>query len=73
MDILLGDLRVTQFFQRIRGIRNELTHEDFFLGVERVDNDIEQLFDLSLELELLWCSLGHVLNNISRVCEGRIC
>ena len=62
VDILFCDLRVAQFFQRIRGIGNELTHEDFFLGVERVDNDIEELFDLSLELKFLWCGLGHVLN-----------
>ena len=39
--------------ERIRAVGDELTKEDLFLRVERVDDDVHQLVDVRLELELL--------------------
>jgi len=50
-DFLFGDLRVAEFFKRVGRVGNQLADEDFLLRVERVDDDIEELFDLGLELE----------------------
>lgn len=58
-DFLFGELSVPQLFERVGGIRHQLTDEDFLLGVEGMDDDIEQLLDLGLELELLRCGGGH--------------
>ena len=59
LDFLFGELRVAQFLEGVGGVGNELADEDFFLRVERVDDDIEQLLDLGLELEFLRSGGGH--------------
>ena len=58
-DFFLRDLGVAEFFEGVGSIGNQLADEDFLLGVERVDDDIEQLLDLGLELEFLRCVGGH--------------
>ena len=59
LDILLGQLQVAEFFEGIGGIGHQFADEDFFLRVERVDDDIEQLLDLGLEFEFLRSGGGH--------------
>jgi uncharacterized protein (DUF1786 family) len=44
---------------RVGRVRDQLAHEDLLLGVERVDDDIEQLLDLGLEFERLRRGVGH--------------
>ena len=58
-DLLLGQLRMAELFEGIGGVGNQFTDEDFFLRVERVNDDIEQLLDLGLELEFLRSGRGH--------------
>ncbi len=50
VDILLGELEMAELFQGVGGVGNELADEDLLFGVERVDDDIEQLLDFGLEL-----------------------
>jgi hypothetical protein len=50
---------VAEFFEGVGGVGDQLADEDFFLRVERVDDDIEELLDLGLELEFLRCGGGH--------------
>ena len=40
-------------------VRDQLADEDFAVGVEGVDNDVEELFDLGLEFVLV--RVGHGL------------
>lgn len=46
---------VADLVQGIGGIGNQFTEEDFLVGVDSVDDEGEELRDLSLELE----GLGH--------------
>ena len=57
-NLLLHDLKVAHFLERVGGIGDQLPHEDLLLRVERVDDDIEQLADFGLELEFLWRGHG---------------
>src|SRR5208283_5379339 len=59
VDVLLGEPEVAQLLERVGRVAYQLAHEDLLLCVKRVDDDIEQLLDLGLELEGLWCGVGH--------------
>ena len=48
-DVVFRQLRETHLFHRIRRIGDEFAQEDLAVGVERVDDDIEDLFDFGLE------------------------
>ena len=48
-DILLRELREAHLLHRVGRVGDELTQEDLAVGVERVDDDIEDLFDFGLE------------------------
>lgn len=50
---LSADLGVAVLLQRIASIRQQLTDEHFFVGVDRLGDDVEQLRRLRLELEAL--------------------
>ena len=45
----LSDGVVSDFIQSIRGIGDELSKEDFLVGVESVDDQTHQLLDVSVE------------------------
>ena len=50
----LGRVRqglIPNLVQRIRGVGDQLSQENLLVGVDSVDNEREQLRDLSLELE----------------------
>ena len=49
LDVLLGTLDDAHLLHRVGGVGNELAEEDLFVGVERVNDEIEQLLDLGLE------------------------
>ena len=34
----------TQLVRRIGGVRDKLTQEDFFIGIERMDHQVQKLF-----------------------------
>ena len=53
VDGFFGQLEVAKFLGRIGGVGNKFAHKDLLFGVERVDDDIQQLLDLSLEFERL--------------------
>src|SRR3989344_4436318 len=50
---LVGEADVADLVQSIGSVRDELAQEDLIVRVERVDDEIEQLVDLSLEGERL--------------------
>lgn len=41
-DIGIGDCQEAYLVERIRGVRDEFSEENFFLGVEGVDDDVHQ-------------------------------
>jgi hypothetical protein len=45
---------VADLVKRIRSVRNELTKENLLVAVESVDDQVQQLIDLSLERERLY-------------------
>ncbi|MNG74215.1 hypothetical protein D3C79_326890 [compost metagenome] len=45
----LGKRAETQLVRRIGGVGDQLTQEDFFIGVQRMDHQMKQLFDFRLE------------------------
>ena len=47
---VVGEGEVAQLVERIGGIGDEFAEEDFRVGVERMDDQLEQLVDFSLEL-----------------------
>lgn len=49
-NIILRELCEAHFFQRIRGIGDQFPDEDFTVGVEAMDNDVQDLFYLGLEV-----------------------
>ena len=54
-------LEEPELFAGVRGVRDEFTDEDLAVGVERVDDDIENLLDLGLKrmgFGLAHCSVG---------------
>ena len=50
---------MAQLLERVGGVGNQFADEDFLLGVERMNDDIEELLDLGLELEFLRSGRGH--------------
>lgn len=55
----LGQRFKAQFVGGIGGVGDELAKEDFLVGVQRVDHQLQQLFDFGLEAQgLFWvCSV----------------
>jgi len=47
----LGDRVVSDLIKGIRGVRNELSQENFFVGVEGVDDQRHQLLDIGVKRE----------------------
>jgi len=41
-DVGIGDCQEAYLVERIRGVRDEFSEENFFLGVEGVDDDVHQ-------------------------------
>ena len=46
---LFGKRQVTEFIQRVRGIRDEFAEEDLRVRIERVDDQLQQLIDFGLK------------------------
>ena len=46
----VGEGEVTQLVERVGGVGDELAEEDFRVRVERMDDELEELVDFSLEL-----------------------
>jgi hypothetical protein len=44
---------IADLVERIRGVGDKFSEEDLLVGIDSVDNEREQLRDLSLELECL--------------------
>lgn len=56
----LGQRFKAQFVGGIGGVGDELAKEDFLVGVQRVDHQLQQLFDFGLEAQGLFLGLlGH--------------
>ncbi|CRZ42478.1 Uncharacterised protein [Vibrio cholerae] len=52
----------TQLINGIGGVRNQLTQENFFVGVQRVNHQVQQLFNFRLKTTRFFisgCSLAH--------------
>jgi hypothetical protein len=47
----------SQLFTRVRCIGNQFAHEDFFIRVKRMDDDVQQL--LNLRLKMMGLGLAH--------------
>ena len=45
-----GGLLEPQLLAGVRCVGNQLAHEDFFVRVKGVDNDVQQLLNLGLEM-----------------------
>lgn len=60
-DIWVGEGSVSDFIEGIRCIGDEFSKEDFFVGVEGVDDESHQLLDVSIEGKvLLFLFFGHI-------------
>ncbi|CSI94613.1 Uncharacterised protein [Vibrio cholerae] len=44
----------TQLINGIGGVRNQLTQENFFVGVQRVNHQVQQLFNFRLKTTTQW-------------------
>jgi hypothetical protein len=51
----LCDLIVPKLFGGVGRIRDELANKDLFVGVEGMNYNIEDLFNLCLEFVAFWC------------------
>ena len=51
---VLGEGEVFEFIERVRSVRNQFPQEDLLVGVEGMDDQLQQLVDFGLKL-----SLGH--------------
>src|SRR5688500_11295327 len=49
-DRLAGGLEEAELLTGIGGVGDQLANKDFFIRVKRVDDDIQQLLNLSLEV-----------------------
>ena len=58
-DLIFSQLSQTKLLQCIRGIGNQLPNEDFPVGVERMDNDIQQLPNFRMKFSGLSLRLTH--------------
>lgn len=45
----LGEAQVAQLFQGVGGVGHQLADEDLAVGVEGIDDDVQQLADFGLE------------------------
>jgi hypothetical protein len=69
-DVVFGELGVAEFFEGVGGVGDELADEDFPVGIEGVDDDVEELFDFGLEFVfgghrgVIW---GQDLERINRI------
>ena len=76
--ILLRDLVVSQLFGGVGGIRDELANKDLFVGVEGMNYNIEDLFNLSLEFVAFRCGcvchnclvLEIIIKNLNKYING---
>jgi hypothetical protein len=55
----VGQTSVSDFIESIRRVRNKFSKENFFVGVEGVDDQAHQLVDFSLELKGFNVTVGH--------------
>ncbi|MNR27427.1 hypothetical protein D3C85_1447010 [compost metagenome] len=44
IQIRVGQGAKTQFVRRIRGVGDKLTQEDFFIGIQGMDHQVQKLF-----------------------------
>jgi hypothetical protein len=44
-----GDRLVTQLFAGVGGVRNQLADEDLLVGIDRMDDQVEELGNIGLE------------------------
>ena len=50
--VFIRERLVAELVDRVRGVRDDLAQENFFVRVDRVDHHVEQLFRLGFELFL---------------------
>ena len=46
---LAGELQVAEFLEGVGGVGHQFAQEDFAIGVQGVDNEVEELADFGLE------------------------
>jgi hypothetical protein len=56
-----------QFVCSIRGVRNQLAQENFLVRVQRVNHQLQQLFDFCLKSKGLFCGDGHIFSSKGQV------
>jgi len=60
-DIRIGKRFVSDLVEGVRGVGDEFSEEDFFVGVEGVDDESHQLLDVGIEGKMLCLfGLGHL-------------
>ncbi len=64
---LAGRLVETQLLARVRRVGNQLAHENFFVRVKRMDDDVQQLLNLRLKM----MCLGFVHNRTNFITNAR--
>src|SRR3990167_2605318 len=67
--ILSGELKVSEFFECVRGIRNELPYKYLFVRIKGVYNDIQYLLYLSLEFVFFRRILRHFRQSLRIIFE----
>src|SRR5436190_1061379 len=68
---LAGTLQKAELFQRIRAIGNQLANENLFIRVEGMNDNIQQLLNLSLKLMFLCAHPSNSLKTKWRIVKGR--
>ena len=66
-DVWISEGFISDFIESIRCVRNEFSEEDFFVGVESVNDETHQLLDISIEgkvFSVFLSVLGHILKDI---------
>jgi hypothetical protein len=64
-DVWVSEWSVSDFVEGVWGIRDEFSKENFFVGVESVDDETHELLDISIEGKVFSLfSLAHFLDLI---------
>ena len=63
LDRRARSLREPQLLARVRAVGNQLANEDFFVRVQRVNDDVQQLLNLGLEVMFFGCAHKGLFNN----------
>ena len=60
---LAGSLQKTKLFEGIRAIGNEFADKNFLIGVQRMNDDVQQLLNLCLKRMFLRCAHKREIGN----------